>query len=141
MAYCIEEMESLRDSLGKHGVERLKYEHDSASTKRGKNIENTVLHEMQGRKPSNSFCGVSDIIAGVCRLDHYSQKGRNIPLSQNRMYNILQTMDVINTREVMEMMGVGDRYARHYVKACGIALKILEVHFKEEGNSPILDDI
>lgn len=132
--YSIHEMKSLKKSLGKYFEERIDYEHDPTPVVRGVNLENTVQDSMQGRSPSNPYCGVSDIIAGVCRLDHYNQKGRNTPLSQNRMYNILQCMEIINTREIKKMMGVGDRQARVYVRACRVALPFLEHYFEEHGD-------
>ena len=138
--YDVGDMPSLKSSLGKHGTERVAYKHNDTKSKRGKNIENTVIDEMQGRLVSVAFCGVNDIIAGVCRLDHYNQKDRNTPLSQNRMLNILQTMNNINTREVMVMMDVSARYARYYVKASELAIRFIEEHFEEEYNDFLVVD-
>lgn len=131
--YSIDDMPNLKNSMKKYSDERIKYEHDPTPVKRGKNLVNTVLYEMQGRAPSNPYCGVSDIVAGVCRLDHYTNKRRNIPLSQNRLYNILQCMEVINTREIKRMCGFDNRQAQVYLRAVGICLKHLEKYFE---NSP-----
>lgn len=138
--HSIREMKNLRDNLNKYEEEPISYTHNPEAVLRGKNIENTVIDEMQGRNPSDTFCGVSDIVAGVCRLDHYGQKHRNTPLSQNRVYNILKSMEIINTREVMAMCGFGERQARYYVKACEIIIPKLEDHFEEHGDFLEVDD-
>lgn len=137
--YSIDDMPNLKNSMKKYSSERIKYEHDPTPVKRGKNIQNTVLYEMQGRAPYNPFCEVSDIIGGVCRLDHYTTKRRNVPLSQNRMYNILQCMEVINTREIKRMCSFSDRQAQVYLRAASICITMLEKHFKEYGNE-MLDE-
>ena len=136
MTYSIDDMPNLNESLGKYQHEAVKYEPLENPSKRGVKVVNTVLDNMQGRTPSDTFCEVNDIIAGVCRLDHYNQKGRNIPLSQNRMYNILKCMEVISTAEIQDMMGVGDRQARYYMKAVKTVLPILERHFEMCQDNP-----
>ena len=127
--YSIDDMPSLKNTMKKYSHERIKYFHDPTPMKRGQNITNTVVYDMQCRSPSNPYCGVSDIVAGVCRLDHYNQKHRNTPLSQNRMYNILQCMEVINTREIKKMLQCGDRQAQVYLRASRICVERLEKHF------------
>jgi len=128
--YSIDELPNLKKSVGKYNEERISYRHDPTPVKRGQNINNTVLDEMQCRRPSDAFCGVNDIIAGICRLDHYNQKHRNIPLSQNRVYNILQSMEVINTREIKKMTGLSDRQSQIYLRACKIAVERLDKYFQ-----------
>jgi hypothetical protein len=132
--YSLEELPTLRKSLGKYQEEKIMYHHDPTPVKRGQNVYNTVIAEMQCRRPSDAFCAVNDIIAGICRLDHYNQKHRNIPLSQNRMYNILQSMEVINTREIKKMTGLSDRQSQIYLRACKIAIEHLDKHFREHGD-------
>lgn len=132
--YSVSDLPNLRKSLGKYHQEKIEYEHDPTPVKRGNNINNTVLYQMQGRRPSDSFCEVNDVIAGVCRLDNYNQKHRNIPLSQNRVYNILQCMEIINTREIQKMTGLGDRQARVYLRAVELIVNRLEKHFEESGD-------
>lgn len=136
--YSINDLPSLSKSLGKYQKEKIEYEHDPTPVKRGKNIPNTVLYQMQCRRPSDSFCEVNDIISGVCRLDNYNQKHRNIPLSQNRVYNILQCMEIINTREIKKMTGLGDRQSRVYLKAVELIINRLEKHF--EGSQDFIED-
>lgn len=141
--YSIDEMPSLKERLGKAGTDRIRhYEKEGGKepqSKRGKNVKNTVLAEMQGRKPSDPFCGVSDVIAGVSRLDHHSQAHRNIPLSMNRMYAILQVMENITTEGVMSTLSLGERQARKYVRACEITIPFLEDHFGEAGDEVVVD--
>ncbi len=141
--YSIDEMPSLKARLGKAGTDRIRYHEESSGedtvSKRGKNVENTVLFEMQGRTPSDPYCGVSDVIAGVARLDHHNQKHRNTPLSMNRMYAILQVMESITTEGVMKMLSVGERQARKYVRACEISIPFLEKHFEEFGDEVVVD--
>lgn len=126
----IHEMEHLSKRIGSDGMNRLNYMHNPEPVK-GKNVmnvRNTVLMDMQGRRAGDPFCPADDIIKGVVRLDHYSttRADKNIPLSTKRMYAILQTMEVINTREVICLLGCGERQARRYVKACKIVMPFLE---------------
>ncbi len=141
--YSIDEMPSLKARLGKAGTDRVRYQSsgDDQATlpKRGKKVENTVLYEMQGRTPSDPFCGVSDVIAGVARLDHQGQVDRNTPLSMNRMYTILQVMETITTQGVMKMMDVDKRQAQKYVRACEISIPFLEEYFEEFGDEVVVD--
>ncbi len=141
--YSIDEMPSLKARLGKSRTDRVRYQSGGADQdalpKRGKKIENTVLVEMQGRNPRDPFCGVSDVIAGVARLDHHNQKDRNIPLNMNRMYTILQVMETITTRGVMHMLNVGEHQARKHVRACEISIPFLEKHFEEFGDEVVVD--
>ena len=141
--YNIDEMPSLKERLGKARTDRVRhYERESGKepqSKRGKNVKNTVLAEMQGRKPSDPFCGVSDVIAGVARLDHHNQGHRNIPLSMNRMYTILQVMENITTEGVMRTLSLGERQAQKYVRACEITIPFLEEYFEEVGDEVVVD--
>ncbi len=141
--YNIDEMPSLKEKLGKAGTDRVRhYEKENgkvSQSKRGKNVQNTVLLEMQGRKPSDPFCGVSDVIAGVARLDHHNQVHRNIPLSMNRMYTILQVIENITTEGVMNTLSLGERQARKYVRACEITIPFLEEHFEDVGDEVVVD--
>ena len=62
---------------------------------------------MQGKQVGDPGCWVDDIIQGVVRLDY----GNSVPLSATRLYNILQCVEMINTREVMKLMDVELRQA------------------------------
>jgi len=128
------------ECLDKYQHETLEYQPLKSKGKRSRSITNTVIDEMQGRNPSDPFCGVSDIIAGVCRLDHYGQKQRNTPLSQNRVYNILKCMPEIYTEEIQNMTKLSQRQSQRYLKAIKIILVKLEEHFDEHGDHLAVDD-
>lgn len=141
--YDIEDMPSLSKRLGKKKVNRIRYagQNPSQST-RGRKIDNTVLDYMQGRTTSDFFCPASDIISGVARLDHYAGKeDRNIPLSKNSIYTILQCMDIITTQEVMKLLNVGQRQAQVYVRACKLCITFIEKEMvnNEEVNDPLIE--
>jgi len=140
--FDIEDLPTFKDQIGKAGCDRIKYVDvaDSTPVARGTNVLNTVLDYVQGMGPSDSFCGVNDIVAGVARLDHQSSTRHSIPLSKKRLYNILQMMPVINCREVQKMLGVEKRQAQKYVKACKIMMPFLEEYFKEEYGAGMVDD-
>ena len=142
MTYDLDEMTNLKKRLGKAGCDRAQYANvaDESVPKRGTNIPNTVIDQMQGRGPSDSFCGANDIIFGMARLDHQGNKGRDVPLSTSRLYNILQIMPNINAREVKKMLNVGDRQAQKYVKACKIMMPFLEEYFDIYGDEVVVDD-
>ncbi|MCM2973796.1 hypothetical protein [Larsenimonas suaedae] len=100
------------------------------------NLKNTVIDLMQGRRPTDVACPVSDVIGGISRLNHANGKDNYRPLSMTRLYTILQCMPLINTREVMTMFDVGDRQARRYVKACKLIIKCLEKQAIENPSVP-----
>ncbi|MCD6005079.1 hypothetical protein K7H08_09570 [Halomonas sp. IOP_6] len=80
---------------------------------------------MRGRAVGDLGCPASDILSGIANLDHHNQKERNIPLNKISLYVIFQELGVITTKEIKELLDVGDRQARKYVKACEIALPFL----------------
>ena len=63
---------------------------------------------MQDKQVGDPGCWVDDIIQGVVRLDY----GNSVPLSATRLYNILQCVEMINTREVMKLMDIELRQAQ-----------------------------
>ena len=130
----IDQMPTLVARLGRARTERIRYLSRSNSSRqpRSQNIENTVLSYMQFRQPHDDNCPVDDIIQGIARLDHQMTTGVSKPLSVTRMYNILQCMPLINTREVMAMLDVEVRQAQKYVKACKLALFHINRHIKTQ---------
>lgn len=48
--------------------------------------------------------------------------GHSLPLSVNRLYSVLQSIEVVNTREVMVMMDIDKRQAQRYVRAIKFAM-------------------
>ncbi|WFM72512.1 hypothetical protein [Halomonas sp. CKK8] len=147
--YPIEQMPNLTRRLGRGRTAKLRAQFngkavtlEKASTtshkgsNREKRIENSVQSAMRGRVVGDSGCPVSDILSGIANLDHHNQKERNIPLNKVSLYVILQELDVITTREVKELLDVGDRQARKYVKACEIALPFLARSLMTEDAQP-----
>lgn len=130
----IDQMPTLVARLGRARTERIRYlsRANSSRQPRSQNLENTVLNYMQSRQPHDDDCPVDDIIQGIARLDHQMTAGVSKPLSVTRMYNILQCMPLINTREVMAMLDVEVRQAQKYVKACKLALFHINRHIKSQ---------
>lgn len=110
----IDDMPHLKTKLGKARVDRIRYAGlaDASKQKHATNIENTILTAMQSVIPHQPDCPVADVLYGVSYLD-----GHTKPLSVNRLYNILQCMETVNTREVKAMMAIDDRQAQRYVRA------------------------
>lgn len=117
-------MPFLKARLGKIRADRLRYAHqgDRSREKGATNIPNTVINQMQYKQPQDYGCPVSDLISGAANID-VNQK---IPLSVNRIYNILQSVETINTREVMKMTALDKRQAQRYVRAIKFAFPFLE---------------
>lgn len=140
--YDIEDLPTFKQRIGKAGCDRVKYADvaDPTPMYRGTNVKNTVIGDVQGMGANDSFCGVNDIIAGMVRLDHQSSSRQNIPLSKKRLYNILQMMPVINTREVQKMLRIEKRQAQKYVKACKIMMPFLEEYFSDKWGDSMVDD-
>lgn len=67
-----------------------------------------------------------DAVAGISRLDWYGERSdsaeKYMPLSQRSIMVILETLSFINTDAVGELLGLGDRHAQRYVKACELAI-------------------
>jgi hypothetical protein len=128
--YSIDDLPTLKASLGKAKVDKLRYagQEDSSKLANSKNVPNTVLQFMQDKEPGQAGCWVDDIIQGVARLDHQATKHRSPPLSATRLYSILQCVELINTRELMKMLSVDKRQAQKYMKACQLIITAIERH-------------
>lgn len=127
----IDEMPNLTARLGKARVDRIRYV-NRASTERlykSQNIQNTLIQFMQEKEPFTPGCWVDDIVQGVARLDHHSTPGGSKPLSVTRLYNILQCVELINTREIMALMEVEQRQAQKYIKAIKLIMFHINRHF------------
>lgn len=138
----IDEMPLLAAQLGKAKTDRIRYYQlgaDETKQPRSTNLHNTVIEHMQGRSTNDYDNSVSDIIYGVAQSFGDEDKGRPIPLSTQRIYNILQCVRVINTREVMKALNVNQRQAQRYVRAIKFALPFIEQHFLN--NSPQFEDL
>lgn len=123
----IEEMTHLATRLGQSGMDRIRYAGKANTEKqpRSTNIENTVLTEMQSVRPNTPGCRVNELISGAASLDINQSK----PLNINRIFNILQCMQVINTREIKTMTGLNKRQAQKYMRAIKFIIPYLEAHF------------
>lgn len=135
--YSIDDLPNLKASLGKARVDKLRYagQEDSTKLANSKNVQNTVLQFMQDKVPGQPGCWVDDIIQGVARLDHQATKHRSPPMSATRLYNILQCIELINTRELMKMLAVDKRQAQKYMKACQLIITAIERHLNTVDNS------
>lgn len=111
----IDEMPSLKAQLGKSRADRVRYAGNSDNSKQrnATNIHNTVMWSMQHVVPHQPGCPIADILYGTSFMDNNQKE----PLSVDRLYNILQCMEIINTREVMAMMAIQKRQAQRYVRA------------------------
>ena len=123
----IDESPLLCASLGKARVDRIRYAQLANTTKqpRSRNIPNELIGFMQDREIGTPGCWVDDIIQGVARLDHGGTK----PLSALRLYNILQCVEMINTRELMALMNIEVRQAQRYLKATKLIMQMINRHF------------
>lgn len=136
MTHPIEEMPALCARLGKARVDRIRYSSiaDSSPLPRSRNIHNSLLQFMQGKQVGDPGCWVDDIVQGVVRLDY----GNSLPLSASRLYNILQCVEMINTREVMKLMNIEQRQAQKYIKATKLAMTMIHRHLaKIAGSEPV----
>ena len=137
MTYPIEEMPALCARLGKARVDRIRYSSiaDSSPLPRSRNIPNSLLQFMQDKQVGVPGCWVDDIIQGVVRLDY----GNSVPLSATRLYNILQCVEMINTREVMKLMDIELRQAQKYIKATKLAMSMIHRHLAKIAGSHLVE--
>lgn len=132
----IDSMPNLTARLGKAGTDRIRYTGlaDASPLKGSRNIPNTLIGFMQDRELGAPGCWVDDIVQGVARLDY----GNAVPLSAARLYNILQCVEMINTREVMKLMNVEIRQAQKYIKAARLILVMIERQLaRNAGGTPV----
>lgn len=128
--YSIDDLPNLKASLGKARVDKIRYagQEDNSKLANSTNLKNTVLQFMQDKVPGTPGCWVDDIIQGVARLDHQQTEKRPVPLNVARLYNILQCVELINTRELMKMLDVEKRQAQKYLKAMKLIITAIERH-------------
>lgn len=133
--YPIESMPTLYAHLlasGKKAViDRIRYSGKMNPTRlpKSRNIPNTVLSFMQSQEP-HAGGPVDDIIQGIARLDHH-QSASSTPLSASRLHAMLQTIPLINTREVGAMLDVDQRQAQKYVKALKLCIFHIEKYLEK----------
>ena len=123
----IEEMLNLSKRLGNSGIDRIRYAGKANTQKqpRSTNLPNTVLIPMQSVRPNDPGCPVGEWIEVASRLDSNDSK----PLNINRIYNILQCIEMINVREIQTMTDLSQRHAQKYLRAVKFVLPFLEDHF------------
>jgi len=113
-------MPHLKARLGKARTDRVRYAGtgDNRKEKGATNITNTLIQQMQFKQPHDYGCPIADVLYGAANID----SNQAIPLSVNRLYNILQSVETINTREVSKMTGLEKRQAQRYVRAVKFAM-------------------
>lgn len=75
---------------------------------------------------------IDDIVSGVARLDWYSMREHQIPLSTTNIIRCFSTLEQISTASVMELLNIGKSQASLYVKACTLCYPF----FKRSLSSP-----
>ena len=134
----INDAENLKESLGKKTAKIVFHTSVQDAPVRRNNVTNTIIHPMQEKRPSDTFCGVNDVLVGVVNLDWGGSK----TLSLTTLYLLLQTIENINSKTVAGMFDMSERNARRYVQAVRIALPYLEkILLKDEEGLDIIDEI
>ncbi|MEN5037460.1 helix-turn-helix domain-containing protein [Pseudomonas sp. TWI929] len=64
-----------------------------------------------------------DIIEGVARLDWYGEREQQLPLSVAKINYILGALPVITNEAVEDLLQLGERQARRYVKAVELCIE------------------
>jgi len=108
--------------LGKAKTDRIRYHQKGTRRKQpnATNLKNPLLNRLTWLE-LYQLPHVGDILTGVAvSMDN----GK--PLSTQRLFNIFKFMPIINSREISIMMDIGVRQSQYYLKACKIALPILE---------------
>ena len=116
----LHEMPNLSNRLSKSGSDRVRYVRnaDTSKQKGSTNIPNTIIQQMQYMRSNDPDSCVRRYIEAASLFDNNSEK----PLNINRIYNILQCIRTINTREVMAMTELDKRQAQKYVRAVKFVL-------------------
>jgi len=126
----IDDMPSLAKRLGASGRERARYPQvaDSSLQKGATNVSNTIIKEMQFHRPNTLGCLVNLYVKAAAGFNIDDSR----PLNINRLFNILQCMEMVNTREVIKMTGLSYKQAMRYVRAVKFALPFLEKVFADK---------
>ena|SRR5690554_7354119 len=82
-------------------------------------------HLEYGKQWRQMTTDIQNVIAGICRLDHYSQTHRERPLSVMKCVFILEN-ETITTNTVEIHAGVSKRQAQRYMKACKLIIMFLD---------------
>lgn len=139
----IDDMPNLSSRIGKRRVNKIKSHRTrhKRQNRRGKNTQNLIMEIMEDKSYSDTFSNVDDIIAGVSRLDHYSGKGRQIPLSKEALYMILRDLPEINTAAIMDLLRVGESQGRVYRRAAELChnLIVKSEDTMVEVNDPVIE--
>ena len=61
---------------------------------------------------------IDDVVSGVARLDWYSKREHQIPLSTTNIIKCFTSLSEISTESVAELLLIGKSQAKLYVKAC-----------------------
>lgn len=130
----IDRMPNLSARLGTVETARIRYAQFGSRRKQSnaKNLDNPILEEMQAQAFGACRSEVADILYGVANA-HTGKQALNTPL----LFAILQTMPVINTREVQVMTGLAERQARYYMGAIRAALPFLIKILKNDGEKEV----
>lgn len=119
----IHRMKHLSHRLGRSKVNRIQYFPKASTRKQSRslNIENILIHRLQNHTVGDLGCEVADILTGV---SHTFTDGKK-PLNIQFLYDILQCVELINSREVSLLLQVDTRQARKYVRAISYALPLI----------------
>lgn len=61
---------------------------------------------------------VDDVVSGVARLDWYRSGSRSVPLSRRDILKCFANLDRIDASTISHLLGIGERQAQRYLKAC-----------------------
>ncbi|MND53009.1 hypothetical protein D3C80_440350 [compost metagenome] len=61
---------------------------------------------------------IDDVVSGVSRLDWYRRGSRSVPLSAKDILRCFAHLEVIDASQISHLLGVAERQAQRYFKAC-----------------------
>jgi hypothetical protein len=137
-----EELQALNDRIAANADrwlgQRVQENKVKSDSRKGREPKST-----RGRKPRSidnpfyTFIGCTtewgrypvfalDIIEGIARLDWHDRPigvgGKSMPLSVRNLAVILESLPVVTVATVMELLQLGERHARRYVKAIELTI-------------------
>lgn len=105
----IDDFPHLTEQLGKARTDRIRYSQIgrvSVQT-RALNIENDLQQRMLDLEYSGRVNQIDDILAGGAN----SVSDNTLPISKERLFNIFVTLPIINTRQILLLLNLGDHQA------------------------------
>lgn len=123
----IDDYPELTEQLGKARTDRIRYYQKGTSKRQvcATNIENPIQEQMLELEYFARLYEIDDILTCAALLVDDNSR----PLNRHRLIVLLQSLPIINTKQIELLMNIQTRQAQYYMRAAKFALPHLVKHF------------